>query len=561
MKHFSLILLFTIAAKLVVSQTKIAESANFILEQKAYKEKVDYKYCLYNSSKEIVKKFDDKYLFKYPNKQNLIIVSKEDGESYRYSIFDVNKGDFIVDWNYEKVTELNDSIFKLKIRNVNKESIQKWNIVNKKGEKLIDKDFIGYGGPSYDETYQLIYSNYDKGTIEFYSTTGKTKYVLTGYDSPLIEDGFLFVYKNDKLGIINFKEEVIVPFEYNQLQIKNDKLFGTKMVNSKSVCEVYSDVNRSKTEFSIDGDNIEKLSYYNINKEKNESYWLIASKTKESFFSENYELFLIGEGEMDKNDSSYFFYWRIMQTCNDLFLMDYDFGYGEKTPILVNNNSKLLICKSHDVVFCPQYLDGKKFSNSGYTALFDPSKKVNENILLLDKNNKITPYKVFYQTGSMMIIELTINGKSRLAVSNGEGSLNFFSALENVDSKKPIVDRSFFNNEELFVFSTTENGKLSISSFYLMFNSNDGLLCKTPAVFESITKVYTNEMYIHIVGKINGKQVLAFCDKNKFNYIELDKIPNMRDIVYAENENPIQVKINGKIEYINLMLELVKQPE
>ncbi len=161
----------------------------------------------------------------------------------------------------------------------------------------------------------------------------------------------------------------------------------------------------------------------------------------------------------------------------------------------------------------------------------------------------------------MIVIELNDNGKSKFALSDGEGNLNFFSKLENIDAKKPSVDRSFFHNDELFVFSSTENGKLSLSAFYLMNSSGDGLLCKTPAVFESVTKVYTNEMYIHIIGKINGKQVLAFCNKDKFNYIELDKVPDMKTIVYAENENPTPVKSNGKIVYINLMLELVEHQE
>lgn len=561
MKQISLFLLLAFATNNIVSQTKIAESANFILEEKGYKEKVDYKYCLYNSSKEIVKKFDNTYWFKNPNKENLIIVSKEENKEHKYSIFDINKGDFIIDWNYERISELNDSIFKLRIRNINKESVIKWVIINKKGEKLIEKNFTGYSGPSYDKTHQLIYSSNDKEIIEFFTTNGKTKYVLKGYDTPYINDGLLFVYKDNKRGIIDFKEEIIVPFEYNQLEVSYGKLFGSKNVNSKSVCEVYSDVNRTKTEFSIEGDNIEKLSYYNVNTQENVDYWLIANKAKESFFSTNYELFLSGEGDMDKNDSSYFFYWRIMQTCNDLYLMDYDFGYGEKTPILVNKNTKLLICKSHDVVFCTQNLDGNKYNNSGFTALYDPSKKATENILLFDKNNKIIPYKVYYQTGNMIVIELNDNGKSKFALSDGEGNLNFFSKLDNIDAKKPSVDRSFFHNDELFVFSSTENGKLSLSAFYLMNSSGDGLLCKTPAVFESVTKVYINEMYIHIVGKINGKQVIAFCNKDKFNYIELDKVPDMKTILYAENENPTPVKSNGKIVYINLMLELVEHQE
>jgi hypothetical protein len=35
----------------------------------------------------------------------------------------------------------------LKLRNVNKESVNKWIIINKKGEKLIEKDFTDYSGP------------------------------------------------------------------------------------------------------------------------------------------------------------------------------------------------------------------------------------------------------------------------------------------------------------------------------------------------------------------------------------------------------------------------------
>jgi len=50
MKQLSLLTFLTFATNIIFSQTKIAESTNFILEEKGYKEKVDYKYCLYNSA-------------------------------------------------------------------------------------------------------------------------------------------------------------------------------------------------------------------------------------------------------------------------------------------------------------------------------------------------------------------------------------------------------------------------------------------------------------------------------------------------------------------------------
>jgi len=561
MKQFSLFLLLTIVSKFVVSQTKIAESANFILEQKGYKEKVDYKYCLYNSTKEIVKKFDKSYWFTKPNKENLIIVSREEGGNYRYSIFDISKGDFITDWNYERITELNDSIFKLKTRNVNKESINKWIIVNKKGEKLIDKDFIGYSGPSYDPTHQLIYSNYDKEIIEFFTTSGKTKYVLKGYDSPTIEDGLLFVFKDNKRGIIDFKEEVIVPFEYTQLEVSYGKLYGTKIINSKSVCEIYSDVSRSTIEFSKEGNYISKSSYYDPNSSQSTNYWMTANKKKQFFYDTNYNLFLEWTGDTETNDSTYYLYWDITQKHNELYLLQFDYGSGFKSPIIISKEGQVLTCKNEEVVFCRQNLDTKLYEKSPYSILFDPQKKPQECILIIDRQKKFVPYKVLHQLDNIIVFEIEENGKKQIGHYNGEETITFFTNLNNASLKLMNADRTFFKNPDLLFFSTTEKGKLSLQANYFMYGNDHYSIGKTPAIFDKITKIYANESYFHVIGIVNNKQVMAFCNTDKFNYLELDKIPEMKKLIYAENENPLPVKINGKLEYINLMMELVKHTE
>jgi hypothetical protein len=561
MKQFSLFLLLAFATNSIVSQTKIAESINFILEEKGYKEKVDYKYCLYNSSKEIVKKFDKTYWFKNPNKENLIIVSKEEGREYRYSIFDITKGDFITDWNYERITELNDSIFKLKLRNVNKESVNKWVIVNKKGEKLIEKDFTGYSGPSYDEKHQLIYSNYDKEIIEFFTTSGKTKYVLKGYDSPSIEDGLLFVTKDNKRGIIDFKEEVIVPFEYNQLEVSFGKLYGTKIINSKSVCEIYSDVERSKTEFSVEGDYILKSSYYNPNSFESIKYWMTANKKNQFFYDINYNLFLEWSGDVDANDSTYYLYWDIIQRHNDFYLLQFEYGSGLKNPIVVAKEGQVLTCKNEDVVFCRQNLDTKLYENSPYTILFDPQKKPQESILIIDNQKNFVPYKVIHQLDNMIVFEIEENGKKQIGHYNGEETITFFTNLNNASLKLMNADRTFFKNPDLLFFSTAENGKTSILANYFMYGSDHYSIGKTPAVFDKITKIYAYETYFHIIGIIDNKQVMAFCNAEKFNYVQVDKIPDMKLFGIEDYHSVIKIRSNNKMATINTMCEFVMQPK
>lgn len=561
MKQLFLLTFLTFATNIIFSQTKIAESTNFILEEKGYKEKVDYKYCLYNSAKEIVKKYDNTYWFKNPNKTNVIIASKKEGDNYRYSIFDINNGDFITDWNYERITELNDSIFGLKIRNINKESVNKWVVINKKGEKLIEKDFAGHSSPSYDQTHHLIYSNNDKGTIEFFTTDGKTKYVLKGYDSPSIDDGLLFVYKENKRGVIDFKEEIIIPFEYNQLEVSNGKLYGTKMVNSKSICEVYSDVTRSTIEFSREGDYISKSSYYNPNSFESVNYWMTANKRKQFFYDTNYNLFLDGNGDVDPNDSTYYLYWDIIQKHNDLYLLQYDFGSGAKSPIVVSKEGQILTCKNEDVVFCRQNMDAKLYGSSPYTIMFDPQKKPQESILIIDSQKNFVPYKVIHQLDNMIVFEINQNEKKQIGHFNGEETITFFSKLNNVTIKLINVDRTFFKNPDLLFFSTIENGKISIQANYFMYGNDHYSIGKTPAIFDKITKVYAYETYFHAVGMIDNKQVIAFCNAEKFNYVQVDKVPNMKLFGIEDYHSVVKIRSNNKMATINTMCEFVMPPK
>jgi hypothetical protein len=444
LKNTFYILLIFISALASKAQITLAETEKFKLIQPSYKEKVNYRYKLENNSNEVIKTFDQSYYFGRFNKMKLAIVSKTEDKIYSYNIFNANTGEFVLNWDAKELRELNDSIFKIKKRDEQKnDGTAYWIVIDKTGGQIIENKFTDYFGPNYDEQTKLIYSNYDKEIVKLYSTDGKVKHEFNGYSFPRISEGNLILTKNNKLGIVDFSGKIMVPFEYEKLDVSNNKLLAVILKGNKSMCEIYSDLSRTNLELSKEGTYLDKSNYYEPAISKSADYWMIANKEKQYFYNSNYELFLDGNGEVDKDDSTYYFYWSISQKHNQLYLMQFDFGSGEKPPIVVSKEGQILSLKNEDVVFCRQTIDGKTLENSAFTFLFDPQKKPKESLLLIDAQNKFVPYKVIHQLDNMIVFEIEQNGKKQIVHFDGEEGINFFSRLTNPTIKLIDVDRTF----------------------------------------------------------------------------------------------------------------------
>jgi hypothetical protein len=250
-----------------------------------------------------------------------------------------------------------------------------------------------------------------------------------------------------------------------------------------------------------------------------------------------------------------------MQKYNELYLLQFDYGSGFKSPIVVSKEGQVLTCKSEGVIFCRQNLDTKLYENSPYTILFDPQKKAQESILIIDNQKKFVPYKLIHQLDNMIVFELEQNGQKQIVHFDGEQTITFFSKLNNASLKLMNADRTFFKNPDLLFFSTTENGKISLLANYFMYGSDHYSTGKTPAVFDKITKIYAYETYFHIIGTIDNKQVIAFCNTDKFNYVQVDKIPDMKLFGIEVYHSVVKIRSNNKMAAINTMCEFVMQPK
>lgn len=166
------------------------------------------------------------------------------------------------------------------------------------------------------------------------------------------KNSLLLAKKNDKYGYLNFKGDIIIPFEYEMgaveknglMVVKKDNKIGVINQNNKDIIKfnyegVYYDksnnfiVLKDKEYFSID--TLGKIEKLNVS-------WMGVQKNEKIFYEKDnkFGIFDFEKGYITEN-----IYDELSQNYNELIIAKKDGKYG-----LINNAGKVILSLSHDFI-------------------------------------------------------------------------------------------------------------------------------------------------------------------------------------------------------------------
>lgn len=542
-----------------VAQIVVAESKQFKLERPSYDEAVKYRFRLVKtnaSGLEIIKTFDESYGFlnSVSNSELVFVTKKVEGVD-KYNLFDMSTADFTMNWEYLKIISLNDSIFVAAIKTVDYKS--DWVLIDKKGKRLNDKIFPN-DNPILDKNENLIFLEDSKLDAQFFGLNGELKYDFKGYTQPRIVQGNVVLKnKSGKTGVLNFEGKEVVPFEYSSINFMKDKkmvCFVQAVENGK--CEVFDNINKSNLLFSKNTSYVELSAYMNANTRDYEDCLMLKNGSNVDYYTSDFKLILsypctvISEGEYG--------FWRILGKKNEVYILEFDFSSNDKITQIIATKDKVLKDKiGTELMFSRVFVDGVEDLNNSNLAILSGStgKTIFLNKDGVEITGKLISDKDQYDY-KLLQIDL---GQGNQLVLTMENEINLISNTKDYSVFK--MDKSISQMDEVFAFTHSEGNKMGISFYYSTLVPQVPLFCKTPGIFTKIVKAYLFSESFYIIGEVDGKNCIAYCEKDKFNYIFPDKMPDIKKLSRAENENPIEISVNKIPRRFNWKLETTNQNE
>ena len=151
---------------------------------------------------------------------------------------------------------------------------------------------VSKGEHEYDE-HKNRKEEHLPNTEKFALLDSKGNFIIdfkNNYDFVGIADGIIQVKRNNLYGVVNSKNEIIIPFEYDELEIQNQGIIIVKKNNKASVL---TNENKIIIPFIYD-----EIFSFTENKQAN-SFYVIVSMGDKKGVIDNYNQFIVGPSKID----------------------------------------------------------------------------------------------------------------------------------------------------------------------------------------------------------------------------------------------------------------------
>jgi hypothetical protein len=533
------------------SQTTIFSNEKFRLVELPEKPASEVHYQLFENTggKEVLKaQWGHDYQFNSAVLHGVFYVSRyPEKEKKEFNLFNPVTGSFISNWSTGQIIPFSDSLFKLSEEKG--PGLKEWTIITNSGKVLFTRKARSRWGPEADSKTKLIYFPHIRDTVTLYRMDGSIFKEYTGYSYPRFVDSNLVLMNNLwKYGLIDLNGSTLIPFDNDELDFINGKAIRLRTVNGVQQAEVY-ETGQAKPFFTRPASQItESASYKDHVSGKYVPYFSLLNGKVAEYYTEQGELFLKWPATEDE-------YQGIEYGFGTIFLLQ---NVSDDAPPVLAMNSTIIAQNPKANLTVTDIVNDKRKAIKDFIAVSDPDQYKNT-LQVFSKEGKAVPYKLLYEKEDSWVYMIDI-GKGPQIANLMYGVLTVYDSTVNYIPVRAVVSSKEDNGFQAFLFNRDGKTGAALFSFYNPENTN-GFVCKTPAFFDKVQKVYCSDYAMYIAGIVNGNKCVAVCVPNAFHFIFLDEFPDMKNLHYYWEDSAPQVKAkkDGQTIYIDGRLRILKK--